>query len=182
GNTSGMNDPGCDGMDIKDESKSFVCHKNGIGTTKDEKKISNDHQESPVKVIKIQVLRVKKYSIHPILIIDNVAKIAEKNPVVVERLQYVLKLQSLYHDASSFSRCIILCIGDFSKDETLAYLVNHRKMDARIAKRIFDLCWGRISHIVDVTFEIDKLIDQRKKKINGIKQFYQETWDTCINE
>jgi len=55
-----------------------------------------------------------------------------------------------------------LYIGDFNKDEALAYLVKNRKIDAQIAKRIYDLSGGRISHIIGVALEIDRFLNKWK--------------------
>ncbi|CAG8531781.1 17158_t:CDS:2 [Dentiscutata erythropus] len=161
----------------------------------------------------------KKYSIHPILIIDDIAEISERD---VEELQNIAKTAAdhrLYtvvfiaSDAnliknfmknSSYSRCATLYIGDFSKDEALAYLTNNCKMDTQMAKRIFDLCGGRISHIVSVVSVIDKLINKRKilgkrvdynddefreevikkidERISMIKDVYRIAWDAYIPE
>lgn len=86
----------------------------------------------------------------------------------------------------------------------MAYLINNRNINAQIAKRIFDLCGGRISHIVGVASEVDQLIALRKslrksvdykdnefceevikivdEQVNGIKQDYRQVWDTYVPE
>ncbi|CAG8469513.1 P-loop containing nucleoside triphosphate hydrolase protein [Gigaspora rosea] len=140
---------------------------------------------------------VKKHSIRPVLIIDDIAKIAKEDPKVVENLQNVAKTAA---DHRLFT--VVFVASDANLIDN--FMINNRNIDAQIAKRIFDICGGRISHIVDMAYEVDELINLRKslgksvdyndnefcekvikvvdEQVNVIKQSYRKAWDSYVPE
>ncbi|CAG8775850.1 5280_t:CDS:2, partial [Racocetra fulgida] len=135
----------------------------------------------------------KKYSIYPVLIIDDIAKIAKNDPKVVERLQNVAKSAA---DHGLYT--VVFVASDANLIDnfiTLTYLVNNRNFGTQIAKRIFDLCGGRIAHIIGAATEVDQLINLHKRLgksvsyndnefyeevIKAIEHTYHRVWDTSV--
>jgi hypothetical protein len=117
----------------------------------------------------------QEYKKMPVLIINNVNRLAQKQPRLLDLLQgyakdtadkvtasvvFVSSEGRIPHrmicNASSWSRSgHVIKIGDISKEEALQYL-KFRKIDEKQAAQIYELVGGRIIHLKSIADEIKR--------------------------
>ncbi|RHZ65029.1 hypothetical protein Glove_319g168 [Diversispora epigaea] len=156
-----------------------------LGLANDKTVISSFQWESVMKRFRhaCEVYKTK-HGKPPVIIYDNINRLVEKNPELLDILQdeakdnadertYVAVFVSSENLVSrrmkSRSACSRLWttidIGDLTKEESLDYLINKHKIDIKEAEKLYDLIGGRI---LQLKSEADKL--QQGKPFEAIKE------------
>ncbi|CAB5382713.1 unnamed protein product [Rhizophagus irregularis] len=151
----------------------------------------------------------RKHNKPPVIVYDNIAKLINVNSKVFDTLQNDAKMNAndrkyiavfinsedlvskrMESRSSSWSRVDkpVMEISDFSKEESMKYLVEKRKINKKEAKKLYELVGGRIVELKSVadkflaeqTFEVieQQILTEVKKKFNSAKllqnQIYHE--------
>ncbi|CAI2183564.1 1328_t:CDS:2 [Funneliformis geosporum] len=184
-----------------------------LGITKDKPEIS-EWKRAMRAFKRASTVYKAKYGKPPVIVYDNVSRLVHKNPEILDILQddakdnaddrkYIAVFVSSegsvprrMESRSSWSRADkpVMEIGDLSKEESINYLVDKRKIKKEEAIRLYELVGGRIVDLKSVAdkslakqpFEVIKqsILGEVEKKFNTAqllrKQLHHEVGKKAI--